>query len=230
MQEHILIIDDDKKLTKLLNEFLGSFNYKISAKHKPDEGIEFCKTQEIDLVILDIMLPGIDGFQVLRTIREFSTVPVIMLTARGEVTDKIVGLELGADDYLSKPFEPRELLARIQSILRRSKSPGSMVEKIEFDNLFVDKLKQEVYLFDEKVQLSTTEYDALLLFVENPGETLDREFLVENLRGITWQSYDRSIDVLVSRLRNKLGETPNNVQFIKTIHGVGYKFIGTPKN
>tara|TARA_Y100000590_G_C15671716_1_gene996493 strand:+ start:1219 stop:1911 length:693 start_codon:yes stop_codon:yes gene_type:complete len=230
MQEKILIIDDDKKLTKLLEEFLGSFNYDLAVKHKPEEGIEFCRNQSVDLVILDIMLPGIDGFQVLRTIREFSTVPVIMLTARGEVTDRIVGLELGADDYLSKPFEPRELLARIQSILRRSKSPGSMIEKIEFENLFVDKLKQEVFLFDNKVQLSTTEYDALLLFVENPGKTLDREFLVENLRGITWQSYDRSIDVLVSRLRNKLGETPNNVQFIKTIHGVGYKFIGTPKN
>ena len=230
MQEKILIIDDDKKLTKLLEEFLGSFNYNLSVKHKPEEGIQFCRNQSVDLVILDIMLPGIDGFQVLRTIREFSTVPVIMLTARGEVTDRIVGLELGADDYLSKPFEPRELLARIQSILRRSKSPGSMIEKIEFENLFVDKLKQEVFLFDSKVQLSTTEYDALLLFVENPGKTLDREFLVENLRGITWQSYDRSIDVLVSRLRNKLGETPNNVQFIKTIHGVGYKFIGTPKN
>jgi len=230
MQEKILIIDDDKKLTKLLEEFLGSFNYALSVKHKPEEGIQFCRNKSFDLVILDIMLPGIDGFQVLRTIREFSTVPVIMLTARGEVTDRIVGLELGADDYLSKPFEPRELLARIQSILRRSKSPGSMIEKIEFENLFVDKLKQEVFLFDSKVQLSTTEYDALLLFVENPGKTLDREFLVENLRGITWQSYDRSIDVLVSRLRNKLGETPNNVQFIKTIHGVGYKFIGTPKN
>tara|TARA_B100000945_G_C20418752_1_gene616590 strand:- start:1928 stop:2620 length:693 start_codon:yes stop_codon:yes gene_type:complete len=230
MQEKILVIDDDKKLTKLIDEFLGSFNYNIDIQHKPEEGIKFCKNNHVDLVILDIMLPGIDGFQVLRTIREFSTVPVIMLTARGEVTDRIVGLELGADDYLSKPFEPRELLARIQSILRRSKSPGSMVEKIEFDNLFVDKLKQEVFLFDNKVQLSTTEYDALLLFVENPGKTLDREFLVENLRGITWQSYDRSIDVLVSRLRNKLGETPNNVQFIKTIHGVGYKFIGTPKN
>ena len=230
MQEKILIFDDDNKLTKLLEEFLGSFYYDLAVKHKPEEGIEFCRNQSVDLVILDIMLPGIDGFQVLRTIREFSTVPVIMLTARGEVTDRIVGLELGADDYLSKPFEPRELLARIQSILRRSKSPGSMIEKIEFENLFVDKLKQEVFLFDNKVQLSTTEYDALLLFVENPGKTLDREFLVENLRGITWQSYDRSIDVLVSRLRNKLGETPNNVQFIKTIHGVGYKFIGTPKN
>ena len=142
MQEKILIIDDDKKLTKLLEEFLGSFNYDLAVKHKPEEGIEFCRNQSVDLVILDIMLPGIDGFQVLRTIREFSTGPVIMLTGRGEVTDRIVGLELGADDYLSKPFEPRELLARIQSILRRSKSPGSMIEKIEFENLFVDK-----YLF-----------------------------------------------------------------------------------
>ena len=175
-------------------------------------------------------MPGQDGYELTKEIKRNNNIPIILLTAKGDVENRIKGLELGADDYLSKPFEPRELLARIQSILRRSKSPGSMIEKIEFENLFVDKLKQEVFLFDNKVQLSTTEYDALLLFVENPGKTLDREFLVENLRGITWQSYDRSIDVLVSRLRNKLGETPNNVQFIKTIHGVGYKFIGTPKN
>ena len=182
-----------------------------------------------NLIILDIMLPGMDGFQVLRKIRENSTTPVIMLTARGEVTDRIVGLELGADDYLPKPFEPRELLARIQSILRRSQSPGSMVDIIEFDFLTIDKLKQEVLLEGEVVHLSTTEYEALLLFAENPGQVLDREQLVENLRGITWQSYDRSVDVLVSRLRNKLGETPSNTRFIKTVHGVGYKFIGKAK-
>jgi DNA-binding response OmpR family regulator len=175
------------------------------------------------------MLPGMDGFQVLSKIREAISIPVIMLTARGEVTDRIVGLELGADDYLPKPFEPRELLARIQSILRRSHSDAAIVAHVEFKSLSIDKTRQEVFLDGEVISLSTTEYEALLLFIEHAGETLDREFLVENLRGISWQSYDRSVDVLVSRLRGKLGETPNNTRFIKTIHGVGYKFIGEPK-
>lgn len=227
--EKILIIDDDIQLSDLIKEFLDSFNYEIHAKYTPEDGLAFLSETGADLVILDIMLPGMDGFQVLRKIREDSTVPVIMLTARGEVTDRIVGLELGADDYLPKPFEPRELLARIQSILRRSQSPGSMVDIIEFEFLTIDKLKQEVLLEGEVVHLSTTEYEALLLFAENPGQVLDREQLVENLRGITWQSYDRSVDVLVSRLRNKLGETPANTRFIKTVHGVGYKFIGKAK-
>jgi DNA-binding response OmpR family regulator len=227
--EKILIIDDDIELSKLIIEFLESFNYDIYAKYTPEEGLAFLNETSADLIILDIMLPGMDGFQVLRKIREDSTTPIIMLTARGEVTDRIVGLELGADDYLSKPFEPRELLARIQSILRRSQSPGSMVDILEFDLLTIDKLKQEVLLEGEVVHLSTTEYEALLLFSENPGQVLDREQLVENLRGITWQSYDRSVDVLVSRLRNKLGETPSNTQFIKTVHGVGYKFIAKAK-
>ena len=227
--EKILIIDDDIQLSELIVEFLEAFNYDIYAKSTPEEGLAFLNKMGADLIILDIMLPGMDGFQVLRKIRENSTTPVIMLTARGEVTDRIVGLELGADDYLPKPFEPRELLARIQSILRRSQSPGSMVDVIEFDFLSIDKLKQEVLMEGEVIHLSTTEYEALLLFAENPGQVLDREQLVENLRGITWQSYDRSVDVLVSRLRNKLGETPSNTRFIKTVHGVGYKFIGKTK-
>ena len=225
----ILIIDDDVKLTDLISEFLTTFNYETKVFHNPIKGIEYLESNDIELIILDIMLPEIDGFQALRMIREKHIVPVIMLTARGEVTDKIVGLDLGADDYLSKPFEPRELLARIQSILRRTASPTSLVDFIEYENLFIDKLKQEVTLKGEVLNFSTTEYEALLLFAENPGKILNREYMVENLRGITWQSYDRSVDVLVSRLRNKLGETPTEINFIKTIHGVGYKFVAKPK-
>ena len=224
--EKILMIDDDVKLTELVKEFLGSQKYEFIAKHTPEEGLEYLVKNGVDIIILDIMLPGMDGFQVLRKIREEISTPVIMLTARGEVTDRIVGLELGADDYLPKPFEPRELLARIQSILRRSHSDAAIVDHVEFQGLSIDKTRQEVFLDEEAISLSTTEFEALLLFIEHAGETLDREFLVENLRGISWQSYDRSVDVLVSRLRGKLGETPNNTRFIKTIHGVGYKFIG----
>ena len=214
----------------MLNEFLGSYKYDIGAKHTPEEGLEHLEKKEANVIILDIMLPGMDGLQLLRKIRENSAIPVIMLTARGEVTDRIVGLELGADDYMPKPFEPRELLARVQSILRRSQSPSAMLDIIEFEGLLVNKLRQEIKLDGEIIHLSTTEFEALLLFVENPGEVLDREFLVENIRGIIWQTYDRSVDVLVSRLRNKLGETPVNTRFIKTVHGIGYKFIGSPKD
>ena len=228
--ENILIIDDDTQLTELLIEFLSSYKYNVVAKHTPEKGLEHLEKKGTDAIILDIMLPGMDGFQVLRKIRENSAIPVIMLTARGEVTDRIVGLELGADDYLPKPFEPRELLARIQSILRRTHSSAAIVENVQFKGLRIDKNKQEVLLDDKPIFLSTTEYEALILFVEYAGETLDREFLVENLRGISWQSYDRSVDVLVSRLRGKLGETPNKTKFIKTIHGLGYKFIGEPQD
>ena len=227
--EKILVIDDDVQLSKLIEEFLGTFNYEITIMHEPEPALKFLEKNKMDLVILDIMLPGIDGFQALRKIREDSQIPVIMLTARGEVTDRIVGLELGADDYLAKPFEPRELLARIQSILRRSSSPGTMVDILEFNHLSINKLKQEVLLDGEVLHLSTSEFEALLLFAENPGKVMDREIMVESLRGITWQSYDRSVDVLVSRLRNKLGDSTSKIRFIKTIHGVGYKFIATPK-
>jgi len=228
--EKILMIDDDIQLTELVDEFLSLYKFEVIAKHTPEDGLDYLNNKEVDIIILDIMLPGMDGFQILRKIRESLSTPVIMLTARGEVTDRIVGLELGADDYLSKPFEPRELLARIQSILRRSHSVAAIVDHVEFNGLSIDKIRQEVLLDKKSISLSTTEYEALILFVENSGETLDREFLVENLRGISWQSYDRSVDVLVSRLRGKLGETPNNTRFIKTVHGIGYKFIGEPNN
>ena len=224
--EKILMIDDDVQLAELVEEFLSKKKFKLIIKHNPLEGLDYLEKNKMDLIILDIMLPEMDGFQVLQKIRNSLSTPVIMLTARGEVTDRIVGLELGADDYLPKPFEPRELLARIQSILRRSHSDAAIVEYVKFKGLEIDKIKQEVELDGNHLSLSTTEYDALLLFVENAGETLDREFLVENLRGISWQSYDRSVDFLVGRLRGKLGETPNNTRFIKTIHGIGYKFIG----
>lgn len=225
----ILIIDDDAEMTGLLSEFLTDHKYSVQIYHNPLEALEFLQKNSVDLVLLDIMMPEMDGLNVLRKIREHSEVPVMMLTAKGDVSDKVVGLELGADDYLPKPFEPQELIARVQSILRRVKFSNSMVDVVEFDDLIVDKVKEEVVLDGEVVHLSTSEFEALTLFIDNNNEVLDREFLVENLRGIQWQTFDRSVDVLVSRLRNKLGETPNKTRFLKTIHGVGYKFVAKQK-
>ena len=223
----VLIIDDDVKLTNLLEEYFSSHKFKTKAIHDPISALKVINKFNPDLIILDITLPNLDGFQVLRQIREEHETPVIMLTARGEISDRVVGLDLGADDYIPKPFEPRELLARIHSILRRVNEPSSLVDILEFEGLLIDKMKQEVLLDKEPVHLSTTEFEALVLIADHAGEPLDREFLVENLRGIQWQSFDRSIDVLVSRLRNKLGETPENTRFIKTVHGVGYIFIAS---
>ena len=230
MMKKILIIDDDKKLTDLLEEFLGENKFKTKSIHESVNSLNEVDGFSPDLIILDITLPEMDGFQVLRSIRKEHETPVIMLTARGEISDRVVGLDLGADDYMPKPFEPRELLARINSILRRVNEPSSLIDILEFEGLYIDKMKQEVVLDGAPVHLSTTEFEALVLIAEHAGETLDREFLVENLRGIQWQSFDRSIDVLVSRLRNKLGETPERTRFIKTVHGVGYIFIASKVN
>ena len=226
----LLIIDDDVKLTDLLSEFFVEHKFKIKIINDPINFMDNIIKYKPDLIILDITLPGLDGFQILRKIREKNEIPIIMLTARGEISDRVVGLDLGADDYMPKPFEPLELLARINSILRRVKDPSSLVDILEFESLKIDKMKQEVYLDNNLVHLSTTEFEALVLLADHAGETLDREFLVENLRGIIWQSFDRSIDVLVSRLRHKLGEKPEQTRFIKTVHGVGYIFIATKIN
>ena len=230
MMKKILIIDDDKKLTDLLEEFLGENKFKTKSIHESVKAVSEVDGFSPDLIILDITLPEMDGFQVLRSVRKEHETPVIMLTARGEISDRVVGLDLGADDYMPKPFEPRELLARINSILRRVNEPSSLIDILEFEGQYIDKMKQEVLLDEQLVHLSTTEFEALVLIAEHAGETLDREFLVENLRGIQWQSFDRSIDVLVSRLRNKLGETPERTRFIKTVHGVGYIFIASKIN
>ena len=232
MTNHIFIIDDDPELTDLLKEFLESHNYHITVFNDSVKGVDgllHAKQISYDLVILDIMMPGMDGFQILRKIREFSNIPIIMLSAKGEVSDRVVGLELGADDYLPKPFEPQELLARIQSVLRRVLASNSLIDVVEFEGLTVNKIKQEILLDGKSINLSTAEMEALMLFVDNANTPLSRDFLVENLRGIEWQTCDRSVDVLVSRLRNKLGETPSKSRFIKTVHGVGYRFAGVQK-
>ena len=231
MFKNIMLIDDDQEILDLLSEYLQDHSFKTTSFNNPLQALKSLeKKNDIDFIILDIMMPEMDGFQVLRKIREFSSIPVIMLTAKGDVADKVVGLELGADDYLSKPFEPAELLARIQSILRRtSSSDESLIDNIEFEGLSVDKIKQIVKVDGEPINLSTAELEALFLFVNNANKPLSRDFLVENLRGIQWQTCDRSVDVLVSRLRNKLGESPIKTRFIKTVHGIGYRFIGVKK-
>ncbi len=225
VKKNILIIDDDKKLNDLLKEYLKKSGFQVASAIDPRSGMRALRTTPPDLVILDVMLPEKDGFEVCREIRQESNVPVIMLTARGEVTDRIVGLEMGADDYLPKPVEPRELLARIQSVLRRS-GKSETKEIIRCPGLSVDLKRQTLAVDGRPREVTTTEFKLLTLLMKHPGRVFSRDALIESLRGIEWEAYDRSVDVLVSRLRQKLCDNPKQPRFIKTIHGTGYAFIG----
>jgi DNA-binding response OmpR family regulator len=221
----LLIIDDDAKLNQLLKDFLKDFGYAVVTATHPARGLKKLKQASPDLVILDIMLPDMDGFEVCRAIRLDSNVPIIMLTARGEVTDKVVGLELGADDYLAKPFEPRELVARIQSVLRRTQQLGDN-QKLTFDRLTIDLDKRLAMLDGEELDLTTNEFTALALLARNAGKVLNRDQILQELRGIDCDAFNRSVDIAVSRLRQKLNDDPRSPEFIKTVWGSGYVFIG----
>ena len=221
----VLLIDDDEALTSLLSEFLGRFGFAVRSASHPVDGLRQLKSCPPDIVVLDVMLPGMDGFVVCRKIRETSRVPIIMLTARGDVMDRIVGLELGADDYLSKPFEPRELVARIHAVLRRGLHPEP-VEHLRVGRLELSPTARTAALGGRPLDLSTAEYELLALLVRSRGRVLTRDQIMDLLRGTDREAFDRSIDVLVSRVRNKLGDSARRPRFIKTVHGIGYAFIG----
>ena len=222
----ILLIDDDEKLGDLLGTFFERFDLTLLSATDPVKGLALLAKEDPDLVILDVMLPGQDGFEVCRTIRKSNAVPIIMLTARGEVTDRIVGLEIGADDYMPKPFEPRELVARIQGVLRRASNTRAPTKILQYEGLEVDLERRTAKLDDEQLELTTMEYQLLKRFAENPGKTYTRDEILNELRGIDAQLFSRSVDILVSRLRQKLGDTSKQARFIKTVWGTGYAFIG----
>ena len=226
MKKRILIIDDDTKLNSLLADYFAKFNFEVYSATDPEQAFIKLRKSLPDIIILDVMLPGMDGFDVCRLLRKEYTVPIIMLTARGEVTDRIVGLELGADDYMPKPFEPRELVARIESVLRRS---GRVMDqdKASFGRLEIDYAKHQVNIDGKQVNLTSMEFEILSLLTRNPGILMDRDQIFEKVKGLDADSFDRSIDVMISRLRSKLNDDPKNPTFVKTIWGSGYKFIGS---
>ena len=225
MKTRILIIDDDGKLNGLLTTFLAGFNMAVNSAVRPSVGLRLLKEHQPDLVILDLMLPEMDGFTVCREIRRTSKVPIIMLTARGEVADRIVGLELGADDYLAKPFEPRELVARIQSVLRRCRQ-SPVPDSIVAGRVRIDTLTRTAYLDNRAIDLSTNEYNLLALLAGQPGRVFSRDDILQELRGMDCDAFNRTVDITVSRIRQKLGDDPRFPQLIKTVWGAGYTFVG----
>ncbi len=225
MTARILLIDDDAKLGMLLRAYFSRFDLELESALEGDSGLRKLAAFSPDLVILDIMLPGRDGFELCREIRKTSAVPIIMLTARGDVTDRVVGLEVGADDYVAKPFEPRELVARIQTILRRVQRPAAMAGTAEHGSLQLDFDRREAHLSGDRIELTAMEFNLLQLLSSEPGRVFTRDEILSELRGIEPNIFSRSVDINISRLRQKLDDDPSNPRFIRTIRGAGYVFL-----
>lgn len=217
----LLLIDDDAELCGLLGEFLTPEGFTLECAYEGKRGLELALNGGYDFVILDVMLPGLDGFEILRQLRPKSHVPVLMLTARGEDMDRIAGLEMGADDYLAKPFNPRELVARIRAILRRLAQPPSREGPLEVNGVRIDPGTREAWTNGQKVELTTFEFDILELLMRTAGKVLSRDDLMEHLYNRKATAFDRSIDMHISHLRKKL-ETGHPL--IKTVRGAGYQF------
>ena len=227
---HILVVDDHSEIRDLLKRFLEQHGLRVSCARDGKEMKRLLEEREFDLLVLDLMMPGEDGLTLCRELRAKSSLPIIMLTAMGEETDRIIGLEMGADDYLAKPFNPRELLARIKAVMRRTQADNqpaaeTLTRDLRFDRWLLDVNRRE--LVDEDgvgLSLSTAEFDLLKVFLERPQRVLSRDQLLDLARGREAVAFDRAIDTLVSRLRRKLERDPKNPELIKTIWGGGYMF------
>jgi len=224
----VLVIDDDRKLCRLIRDYLQPMGYEVSAAHTGTDGVERALGEDWDAVILDIMLPGLDGFDVLKQIRRTSEVPVIMLTARGEEADRIVGLEMGADDYLPKTFSTRELLARLRAVVRRSRSPRPIQaeeQEIVLGLLRIHPGARVAVLCDQPLGLTPVEFDLLLCLARAQGRVKTRQALLDEIRDRDYEVFDRSVDVHISALRKKLGDDPKTPRFIRTVRSAGYMWI-----
>ncbi|MVA96412.1 response regulator [Nitratireductor sp. CAU 1489] len=225
MTEQVLIVDDDTRLSAMLADYLAGNGFDVRTAETAAEGLSDLQRRAPDAVILDIMLPDVDGFEACRRIRAVSDVPVLMLTAKGEETDRIVGLELGADDYLPKPFNPRELLARLKAILRRRHGGGTGAERVlRFGRLEIDPGSRAVRLDGTESRLTSHQFDLLLTLARNAGRTLSRDQLMDMTRGEELEAFDRSIDVHVSRIRAAIEADPKHPRRLITVRGAGYVF------
>ncbi len=225
MAEQILIVDDDTRLSAMLADYLSSNGFTIATAPNGHAGLIELSRRAPDAVVLDVMLPDIDGFETCRRMRAVSDVPILMLTAKGDETDRIVGLEIGADDYLPKPFNPRELLARLRAILRRRGATAAAPSKIlRFGRLEIDPASRSVRIDGQERQLTSYQFDLLVALAENAGRTLSREQLMDMVRGEELDAFDRSIDVHVSRIRAAIETDPKHPRRIVTVRGTGYVF------
>jgi DNA-binding response OmpR family regulator len=223
MAERILLIEDDASLSAMLAEYLGQAGLRVARCRDAREGLARLRRESFDALVLDVMLPDLDGFEVCRRVRADSDLPILMLTARGEETDRIVGLELGADDYLPKPFNPRELLARLRAILRR-RGAGRRSAVLRFGRLEIDRDARSVRIDGEERALTHHQFELLRALAENAGRVMSRDALLDRVRGESLESFDRSIDVHVSRIRAAIEDDPRRPRRLLTVRGAGYVF------
>ena len=224
MAEQVLMIDDDEGLSAMLADYLAPLGIRLAAAPTAAQGLAQIKRGGYDAIILDVMLPDLDGFEVCRRVRAISDIPILMLTARGDETDRIVGLELGTDDYLPKPFNPRELLARLRAILRRRAPGGERRGTLRFGRLEIDRDARSVRVDGGERALTSFQFDVLRVLAENAGRVMSREALMDKLRGETLEAFDRSIDVHISRIRAAIEDDPKRPRRIITVRGAGYVF------
>ena len=227
----ILLVEDDVRLSALIQEYLQKESMIVLIEHRGDVASKRIINESPDMVILDLMLPGLDGLEVCKAVRPEYSGPIMMLTARDEDIDQVVGLEIGADDYVTKPVQPRVLLARIRALLRRFPQDGNMqaskqeTGEYSYGCFKISSTAREAWLYDKTLELTTNEFDLLWLLASNPGEIFTRDTILERLRGIDYDGIDRSVDIRISRLRKKLGDDTNHPYRIKTIRGKGYLFV-----
>jgi DNA-binding response OmpR family regulator len=224
----VLLIEDDRRLAALTAQYLEKHGITVQQAHDGTTGLSEAMALRYDMILLDLMLPGIDGLEVCRKIRQHSDVPIIMLTARDEEADCVMGLELGADDYVIKPFSSRELLARIRTSVRRARGKAGPVRRsLQIGQLTIDPASMTAALQGNKLELTAHEFELLRILAEHAGRVLSREQLLDLAKGSAEESFDRSIDVHISRLRQKLGDNPKNPQLIKTVRGSGYMYVSS---
>ncbi len=217
----VLLIDDDTQLGEVLAEYMAGFSIKLHCALTPAEGFAAVAAHKFEAVILDVMLPDMNGFDVCRRLRENSDIPIIMLSARGDVTDRVVGLEIGADDYMPKPFEPRELVARVLANIKRPARAPAAADVERFGTLELNRLRREVRIDNQDIGLTTMEFDLLALLSDEPGRVFSRDEIIAHLKGTDQELLTRSVDILVSRVRAKLKPLTS----IRTSHGAGYVFV-----
>jgi two-component system alkaline phosphatase synthesis response regulator PhoP len=220
----ILVVDDELKITRLLRDYLQQAGFRVVTASDGPGALTSARTERPDLIVLDLGLPGLDGLDVTRTLRKSSDVPIIMLTARAEEADRIVGLELGADDYLVKPFSPKELVARVRAVLRRVDASVEAPDLVRAGDLEIDTTRRTVSVNARTIDLTATEFELLLHFARSPGRVFTRSQLLDALHGVAFESYERAIDAHIKNLRRKLESDPANPTHLLTVYGVGYKY------
>ena len=231
---HLLVVDDDERIRKMLTRYFEQEGYRISAAENGPAMQKVLSGEDVDIVLLDITMPGEDGLALARAVRTGSDVGIIMLTGHSDLLDRVLGLEMGADDYITKPFELREVLARVKSLLRRRKpssasmpTPAEDAKAIQFDGWTLDLDRRQLLMpTGDEIILTTAEFDLLAVFVKNPGRVLSRDRLMDLTRGRSWEAFDRTIDSQIARLRKKVEDDPKNPVLVKSVRGVGYVFTG----